>query len=99
MRRPHSSAANASHPQFGAFNTPPLSPQSFSAHDPAIVAVNALLDPHGKALGLRSKAALYSCMEALRKAALRLQEEDEAQYDSRVLRRRIDDATNALNGV
>jgi hypothetical protein len=98
-RRPHSSANHSAHPQFGAFNTPPLSPQSFSAHDPAIVAVNALLNPHGKALGLRSKAALYSCMEALRKAALRLQEEDEAQYDSRVLRRRIDDATNALNGV
>jgi hypothetical protein len=98
-RRPHSSATNSAHQQFGAFNTPPLSPQSFSAHDPAIVAVNALLNPHGKALGLRSKAALYSCMEALRKAALRLQEEDEARYDSRVLRRRIDDATNALNGV
>jgi hypothetical protein len=98
-RRPHSSATHSAQHKYEATNTPPLSPQSFSAHDPAIVAVNALLNPHGKALGLRSKAALYSCMESLRQVALRLQEEDEAQYDSRVLRRRIDDATNALNGV
>ena len=104
-------ASSSSHRYAGSSavtTTPPRSPLQSSMPpppapppllDPAILAVNALLDPNGKQLGLRSKAVLFSVVESLRKVALRLQEEDEAQYESRVLRRRLDDAKNALDGV
>ena len=68
-------------------------------HDPATIAVNALLSPEGRALGLKDKAILFGVIESLRKLVHKLQEEDEGQYESRVLRRRLDEARRALDGT
>ncbi|KAK3114033.1 hypothetical protein LTR53_008043 [Teratosphaeriaceae sp. CCFEE 6253] len=83
--------------------SPPMSPrtapaQIVHAHDPATVAVHALLDPHGRQLGPKDKAILFGLVESLRKAVQSLQHEDEGQYESRVLRRRLDEAKRALDG-
>lgn len=78
---------------------PPMSPKTMVLQDPATLAVRALLNPHGQQLGLKDKALLFSLVESLRKVCHRLQEEDEGQYESRVLRRRLDDARRALDGT
>lgn len=80
-------------------NTPPMSPSGVTKQDPATLAVNALLDPDGKPLGLRNKAVLFGVVESLRKVVHQLQEEDESHYDSRMLRRRLDEAKQALDGL
>jgi len=68
-------------------------------HDPTTVAVNALLNPDGRQLGLKDKAILFGLVESLRKACHALQAEDEEQYESRVLRRRLDNAKRTLEGT
>ena len=60
--------------------------------------VNALLDPAGRQLGLKDKALLFGLVENLRRVCESLQSTDEAQYEGRVLRRRLDDAKRALGG-
>ncbi|CAK3956963.1 Hypothetical predicted protein [Lecanosticta acicola] len=80
-------------------NTPPMSPPGVTRRDPATLAVDALLDPEGKSLGLRNKAILFSVVESLRKVVHQLQEEDDTQYESRMLRRRLEEAKQALDGL
>lgn len=82
----------------GALGTPPTSPPGIGRQDPATVAVNALLDPNGKSLGLRNKAVLFGVVESLRKVVHELQNGDEADYQSRILRKRLDDAKAVLEG-
>lgn len=79
-------------------STPPTSPPSNGHQDPATVAVNALLDPSGKGLGLRNKAILFSVVESLSKVVHRIQDGDESDYQSRLLRKRLDDARAILEG-
>ncbi|KAK5690890.1 hypothetical protein LTR97_012053 [Elasticomyces elasticus] len=76
--------------------SPPMSPLAVM-HDPATIAVNALLDPNGRQLGMKDKAILFGLIDHLRRTVQKLQLEDEDQYESRVLRRRLDDATKALS--
>ncbi|KAK5120518.1 hypothetical protein LTR85_006173 [Meristemomyces frigidus] len=90
---PTSSSINA------VVSSPPMSPTTIVLHDPATLAVKALLEPHGRQLGLKDKALLFSIVESLRKVCHRLQEEDEGQYECRVLRRRLDEARRALDGT
>lgn len=79
--------------------TPPISPHQMTLHDPATVAVNALLNPDGKPLGLKDKAVLFGLVESLRRVCGGLQhEEEEGQDESRVLRRRLDEAKKVLDG-
>jgi len=80
-------------------SSPPMSPQANFLHDPATTAVNALLDPISRPLGLKDKALLFGLVESLRQVCRTLQTEDEGQYESRVLRRRLDDARRALAGT
>ncbi|KAF2173238.1 hypothetical protein M409DRAFT_62804 [Zasmidium cellare ATCC 36951] len=81
-----------------ALSTPPTSPRALARQDPATVAVNALLDPSGKALGLRNKAVLFSVVEGLRKVVHQLQSEEDADPRSRVLRKRLEDVRAVLDG-
>lgn len=76
------------------FASPPLSPL---AVDPATVAVNALLHPQGRQLGLKDKAVLFGLVESLRKVVRGLQEQEEGQYEARALRRQLDEARRALD--
>ena len=77
--------------------SPPMSPRTLA--DPATVAVNALLEPHGRQLGLKDKALLFGLVENLKNVCHKLQEREEGEYESRMLRRRLDDARRALDGV
>lgn len=77
--------------------SPPLSPKTVVLHDPATLAVNALINPDGRPLGLKDKALLFGLVESLRRVCQRLQDEDEAQYESRVLRRKLDEAKRVLD--
>lgn len=78
--------------------SPPLSPCGIVSQDPATVAVNALLSPSGRQLGLRDKALLFGLVESLKKVCQSLQENNETSHDSRILRRRLDDARRVLAG-
>ncbi|KAK4547452.1 hypothetical protein LTR36_001108 [Oleoguttula mirabilis] len=80
-------------------SSPPMSPKTTVLHDPATLAVKALLEPTGRPLGLQDNALIFSIVESLRKVCHRMQEEDEGQYESRVLRRRLDEARRALDGT
>ena len=80
-----------------AISSPSMSPDRVHLHDPTTVAVNALLDPEGKPLGLRDKAALFSLVESLRKVVRIIQEEDESLSESRVLRRKLEAAKQTLD--
>lgn len=80
-------------------SSPPMSPKTTAMHDPATLAVNALLNPNGRQLGLKDKAMLFGLIESIRKVCYKLQEEDEGQYETRILRRRLDDAKRALDGT
>ncbi|KAF2764647.1 hypothetical protein EJ03DRAFT_385844 [Teratosphaeria nubilosa] len=84
---------------YSALSSPPMSPGLMVLQDPATIAVNALLDPTGRALGLKDKALLFEVVESLRKVTHRLQEEEDAQHHSRLLRRKLEDAKRALNGT
>lgn len=77
--------------------TPPTSPRGKFRQDPITVAVNALLDPDGRPLGLRNKAVLFGVMESLRQVVQQLQQADDTQYESRLLRRRLDGAKLCLD--
>lgn len=76
-----------------------MSPHQLTLQDPATLAVNALLHPDGRPLGLKDKALLFGLVESLRKVCRGLQEEEEGQYESKVLRRRLDEAKRALDGA
>lgn len=78
--------------------SPPVSPRGAASQDPATVAVNALLAPGGKQLGLRDKALLFGLVESLKKVCQSLQDGNEASQDNRMLRRRLDDARRVLAG-
>ena len=87
----------------GAFTTrstlsPPMSPRTMMIQDPTTLAVNALLEPNGRQLGLKDKAMLFGLVESLRKVCSRLQESEDATYESRMLRNRIESAKKVLNG-
>lgn len=88
-----SSSAAMSSPMLG----PPLSPGAVSK-DPATLAVNALLTPDGRRLGLRDKALVFSMVESLKTVCRQLQEGEETSLESRMLRRRLDDARRVLLG-
>ena len=91
---PRSSAHPATSPI-----TPPISPHQMTLHDPATVAVNALLNPDGKPLGLKDKAVLFGLVESLRRVCGGLQHEgEEGQGASGDLRRRLDEAKKLLDG-
>ena len=77
--------------------SPPMSPGAFT--DPATVAVNAVLGPQGRQLGLKDKALLFSLVESLRTVCQQIQDRGEADFESRALRRRLDDARKILNGA
>jgi hypothetical protein len=66
--------------------------------DPATVAVKALIAPSGRQLGLKDKALLFGLVESLTKVCHKLQEGEETDYDSRALRRRLDEARRVLDG-
>jgi hypothetical protein len=74
-----------------------MSPRAFT--DPATVAVNAMLEPNGRQLGLKDKALLFSLVESLRSVCHQLQERSEVDFESRALRRRLDDARKIMNGA
>ena len=76
-----------------------MSPRALTLQDPATVAVNALLAPDSNPLGLKNKALLFGVVESLRRVCHRLQEAEETEFESRVLRRRLDEARKALDGV
>ncbi|KAF2214974.1 hypothetical protein CERZMDRAFT_105345 [Cercospora zeae-maydis SCOH1-5] len=83
-----------------AISTPPLSPHdSLAKIDPTTVAVQALLDPNGRQLGLRNKAVLFGVVESLRKIVRQMQEEDDATFASRMLRNTLDEAKRTLDGL
>ena len=66
--------------------------------DPATTAVNSLLAPNLGQLGLKDKALLFSLIESLTKVCHKLQDGEVADDESRMLRKRLDDARRALNG-
>ncbi|GAB7348420.1 hypothetical protein MBLNU459_g6846t3 [Dothideomycetes sp. NU459] len=66
---------------------------------PSAIAVTALLDPHLGPLGLKDKALVFTLVESLRMVCEKLQLGDETENESRTLRRRLDDARRALDGV
>lgn len=78
--------------------SPPASPNGNVLHDPATVAVNALLKCGGRSLGLRDKALLFGLVESLKTVCQSLQENTESGPENRVLRRRLDDARRVLAG-
>ena len=83
-----------------ATSTPPLSPRDAPMRlDPTTVAVQALLDPNGRQLGLRNKAVLFGVVESLRKVVRQMQEEDDATFASRMLRNTLDEAKRTLDGL
>jgi hypothetical protein len=62
--------------------------------------VNALLNPHGRALGLKDKALVFGVVESLRRVCEKLQEgDDEDAYEMREWRRRLDGCRRELDGV
>ncbi|EMD01049.1 hypothetical protein BAUCODRAFT_193874 [Baudoinia panamericana UAMH 10762] len=65
-------------PSAARLATPPTSPR---LGDPVTIAVNALLDPGGRALGLKDKAVLFGVVESLRRVVLRLQDGLEAAQE------------------
>jgi hypothetical protein len=78
--------------------SPLLSPGPLQ--DPTAVAVNAILNPHGRPLGLKDKALVFGVVESLRRVCEKLQEgEDEDAYENREWRRRLDGARRQLEGV
>ncbi|KAK5130214.1 hypothetical protein LTR08_002299 [Meristemomyces frigidus] len=87
LKLPHANVSN-----------PSSTPKTPVLQDPATLIVNALLDPMGRPLGLKDKALLFGLVENLRKVCRGLQDVDDGQYESRVLRRRLDDAKRALGG-
>ena len=99
--RSHSSQSTKRSPLKSATTSnafsPPMSPRAFA--DPATVAVNAMLNPTARQLGLKEKALLFSLVESLRSVSHQLQERSEADFESRALRRRLDDARKILNGA
>ncbi|EME49514.1 hypothetical protein DOTSEDRAFT_68324 [Dothistroma septosporum NZE10] len=93
------SKPTASHSSTNAITSPSTSPlRKDVRQDPVSVAVNALLAAEGRQLGLRNKAVVFGVVESLRKVVNQLQQEDEASYESRVLRRRLDEAKADLDG-
>jgi hypothetical protein len=58
-----------------------------------------MLNPNARQLGLKEKALLFSLVESLRSVCHQLQERSEADFESRALRRRLDDARKILNGA
>jgi len=78
--------------------SPPTSPHATMLQDPTSIAVQALLDPDANPLGLKDKARLFGLVESLRRVCHTLQETEPGQLESRALRRRLDEATRALNG-
>lgn len=104
QHRPHTSTGAYKHANKlsngSALSTPPASPHDFTTKiDPTTVAVQALLDPNGKALGLRNKAVLFGIVESLRKVVGKLQEEDDMTFASRMLRNTLDEAKRTLDGL
>ena len=95
--KPSISGSNAATTANGMLS-PPMSPQTMISQDPVTVAVNALLAPVGRPLGLKDKAVLFGLVDSLRKALQRLQEVEEGAVESRGLRRRIDEARRVLDG-
>lgn len=83
-----------------ALLSPLLSPSPTMSQDPTAIAVNALLDPQGRTLGLKDKALVFGVVESLRKVCERLQEgEDEEAYERREWRRRLDGCRRELDGI
>lgn len=78
-------------------STPPLSP--LIRTDPTTTAVQALLDPNGRPLGLRNNAVLFSVVESLRRVVRQMQDEDDATFASRMLRNTLDEAKRTLDGL
>lgn len=76
--------------------SPPMSPRMLK--DPATTVVQALLAPTAQQLGLKDKALLYGLVESLTKVCHALQEGQEGDYESRMLRRRLDEAKRVLDG-
>lgn len=77
--------------------SPLLSPSPMQ--DATTIAVNALLDPQGRCLGLKDKALVFSVVESLRKVCEGLQQgEDEEAYDKKEWRRRLDGCRRVLEG-
>lgn len=77
--------------------SPPMSPRGLQ--NPATVAVNALLEPQDRALGLRDKALLFAVVEQLRVVCRRLQEGAEGEGDARLMQKRLEEAKRALDGA
>ncbi|KAL1586961.1 hypothetical protein WHR41_04055 [Cladosporium halotolerans] len=82
--------------------TPLLSPllSSTPVADPTTVAVNALLNPQGRCLGLKDKALVFGVVESLRRVCEKLQEgEDEEGVEVGEARARLEGVRRALEGV
>jgi hypothetical protein len=78
--------------------SPLISPSP--SQDPTAIAVNAILNPHGRALGLKDKALVFGVVESLRRVCEKLQEgEDENAYEMREWRRRLDGCRGELEGA
>lgn len=78
--------------------SPLISPSPLQ--DPTAIAVNAILNPHGRALGLKDKALVFGVVESLRRVCEKLQEgDDEDAYEMREWRRRLDGCRRELDGV
>ena len=110
--RPHSSQSHkraalrsiapgksAFSPSVGTTNStlsPPMSPRTIM--DPATLAVNSIIAPEARQLGLKDKSLLFSLVESLTKVCHKLQEGESVDYESRMLRRRLDEARRILDG-
>lgn len=62
-------------------------------------AVSALLDPQLGPLALKDNALVFTLVESLRQVCEKLQLGEDAETESRLIRRRLDDARRALDGV
>lgn len=87
---------------FGDRYAPPRAGQppteSRRAAPPAAVAVAAMLNPAGRALGLKDKALVFMLVESLKSVCASIQAEDHKSPDSRMLRKRLEDARKILDG-
>lgn len=78
----------------------PLISPGTPLQDPTAIAVNALLNPNGRVLGLKDKALVFGVVESLRRVCEKLQEgDDEDAYELREWRRRLDGGRRELDGV
>lgn len=77
--------------------SPLLSSQPVQLQDPTAVAVNALLDPQGRCVGLKDKALVFGVVESLRRVCEGLQLDGDGEGEGE-WRRRLEGCRRVLEG-